>query len=239
VLDVKFGCAAFMQTQESARELAEAMVTLGQQCGVNTRAILTDMNVPLGRAAGNWLEVRETMDCLAGRGPEDLRELVLTSAAHLLVQTNNATSLDDGLKQAADCLASGAPHRKWDEMLAAQGADLDTFYEKLQRDHTARAVVELRADRAGFVSQCDARLIGEVIRDLGGGRLTKESVIDHDVGVDQMAKPGETVSAGGVVARVHAANADQAAEAALRLRAAFVVSDARPSRRMLLAETVA
>ena len=90
VLDVKFGCAAFMQTREQARELAQAMVALGNQCGVNTRAILTDMNTPLGRAAGNWLEVKESVACLDGTGPDDLRELVVTFAAHLLAQTAKA-----------------------------------------------------------------------------------------------------------------------------------------------------
>src|SRR5580658_5753299 len=93
ILDVKFGCAAFMQTKTDARNLARAMVALGNQCGVNTRAILTDMDTPLGRAAGNWLEVKESVDCLDGRGPADLRQLVLDCAAHLLVQTKNTKSL--------------------------------------------------------------------------------------------------------------------------------------------------
>ena len=90
VLDVKFGAAAFMPTLEKARELAQALVALGNECGVNTRALLTDMDTPLGRAAGNWLEVKESVPCLEGRGPDDLRELVLACAAHLLVQTGKA-----------------------------------------------------------------------------------------------------------------------------------------------------
>src|SRR5689334_3805384 len=94
VLDVKFGSAAFMQTSEVARELAHAMVSLGNQCGVNTRAMLTNMDVPLGRAAGNWLEVKESVACLeSAKESEDLRELVLACAAHLLVQTGQARSL--------------------------------------------------------------------------------------------------------------------------------------------------
>jgi len=243
ILDVKFGSAAFMQTREQARELAQAMVALGNQCGVNTRAILTDMNTPLGRAAGNWLEVKESVACLdPGTGlafvsnsgkneagvtlvQHDLRELVLTCAAHLLVQTGQAKSLDAAHRQAGDCLHSGAPRRKWDEMLAAQGADLDVVRKKLTLDHTAPSVMELKADRSGFVSRCDARLIGEVVRDLGGGRLTKESVINYDVGVDQLAKPGEPVNAGGVLARIHAADEEKAETACARLKAAFQISE--------------
>jgi thymidine phosphorylase len=211
---VKFGAAAFMQTKTDARKLAKAMVALGNECGVNTRAILTDMNTPLGRAAGNWLEVKESVACLdpsvlpasrwqikssqfcrqdASSTFADLRSLVLDCAAHLLVQMRKAKTLAAARKQAESCLASGAPRKKWDEMLAAQGADLNAFNKKLALDHPAPVVLEIKADRSGFVSKCDAQLIGEVIRDLGGGRLTKESVINYDVGVDQLAKPGEQV----------------------------------------------
>jgi thymidine phosphorylase len=114
-------------------------------------------------------------------------------------------------------------------MLAAQGADLDAFRQKLTHKHTAPVVVELKAPRAGFVSRCDARIIGEVIRDLGGGRLTKESAINFDVGVDKMAKPGERVEKDSALARVHAADHSQAEAACIRLKAAFEIST-RPKR---------
>ncbi len=187
VLDVKYGAAAFMPTLEKGRELAQALVALGNECGVKTRALLTNMDTPLGRAAGNWLEVKESVHCLEGRGPGDLRELVLACAAHLLVQTGKAKDLEAALRQADECLASGEPRKKWDEMLAAQGADLDAFNRKLALDHTAPVVVELKAPASGFVSRCDARILGEVVRDLGGGRFTKESGINYDVGVDAIA----------------------------------------------------
>jgi pyrimidine-nucleoside phosphorylase len=248
ILDVKFGCAAFMQTKDEARKLARAMVALGNQCGVNTRAILTDMNTPLGRAAGNWLEVKESVACLEGGTgfqpvsdlkpnvtgkmpvpPFDLRSLVIACAAHLLVQTGKARSLKAAHKQAGDCLNSGAPRAKWDEMLVAQGADLKAFNQKLALDSTAPVVVELKSPRAGFVSRCDARIIGEVIRDLGGGRLTKESVINYDVGVDQIAKPGERVEKNSVLVRIHAADRAQAESALARLKVAFEIS-AKPKK---------
>jgi pyrimidine-nucleoside phosphorylase len=249
VLDVKFGCAAFMQTKADARKLAKAMVALGNECGVNTRAILTDMNTPLGRAAGNWLEVKESvavLDRRAGVAPvsnlkfknmetgkmpvlhrDDLLDLVLDCAAHLLVQTQKTRTFVAARKQAESCLASGAPRRKWDEMLVAQGADLNAFNKKLALDHTAPVVLEIKADHSGSVSKCDARLMGEVIRDLGGGRLTKESVINYDVGVDRLAKPGERVEKSATLCRVHAADHEQAAAAGARLKAAFEFSAGR------------
>src|SRR5262245_8265004 len=144
VLDVKFGSAAFMQTRAEARKLAAAMVTLGNKCGVSTRAVLTDMNTPLGRAAGNWLEVKESVKCLEGNSTAyDLRTLVITFAAHLLILSGKARSLTAARKQATDCLDSGAPRKKWDEMIVAQGADLKAFNRKLALNHTARAVAEL------------------------------------------------------------------------------------------------
>ena len=240
VLDVKFGCAAFMQTKADARKLAKAMVALGNECGVNTRAILTDMNTPLGRAAGNWLEVKESVACLESgwadlpvsqaarpRGPTDLLDLVLDCAAHLLVQTRKARSLSAARRQAESCLASGAARKKWDEMLVAQGADLDAFNKKLALDHTAPVVLEIKADRSGYVSKGDARIVGEVIRDLGGGRLTKESVINHDVGIDRLAKLGERVERAAVLCRIHAIDRAQAATAVARLKAAFKLSTGR------------
>lgn len=257
ILDVKFGSAAFMQTRAHARQLAKAMVALGNMCGVNTRAILTDMNTPLGRAAGNWLEVKESVTCLQPRGCvrvvginstgqsalqprgiDDLRELVLACAAHLLIQTRKAKSFAAAHRQAEDCLNSGAPRTKWDEMLQAQGADLGSFNKKLARDHTAGAVVELKADRSGYVSKCDARLIGEVIRDLGGGRLSKESVINYDVGVDQLAKPGETVERNSTLVRIHAFDRSQAMAARNLLKPAFAISTKRRAPSRLIVEAV-
>ena len=234
IMDVKFGAAAFMQTKEQARELAQSIVALARACGVNTRALLTDMNTPLGRAAGNWLEVKESVDCLDGRGPEDLRQLVIDCAAHLLAQTHRAADLDSARAQAIACLASGEPRRKWVELLAAQGADLGAFQRKLALDHAAPVVRELKAASSGFVSRCDARIIGEVVRDLGGGRLTRDTIINPEVGVDALAKPGERREAGSTLCRVHAASEAAAADALARLTQAFEIStDPWPTQALL------
>jgi pyrimidine-nucleoside phosphorylase len=238
ILDVKFGCAAFMQTKADARKLAQAMVALGNRCGTDTRAILTDMNTPLGRAAGNWLEVKESVECLEGKGPTDLLELVIDSAAHLLVQTRKAKSLDVARTLVVECLNSGEPRRKWDEMIVAQGADLKAFNRKLTHDSTAKVAVEVKSGKAGYVSKCDARIIGEVIRDIGGGRLTKESVINFDVGVDRIAKPGERVEKSGVLCRVHAADSVQAKTAVKRLQVAFEISAKRVKAGALVVEII-
>ncbi|HOX56375.1 MAG TPA: thymidine phosphorylase [Candidatus Paceibacterota bacterium] len=238
VLTVMCGVAAFMPTLEKARELARALVALANEAGVVTRALLTNMHTPIGRSAGNWLEVKESVQCLEGRGPDDLRELVLACAAHLLVQTGKAKTPDAALKQAADCLASGKPLEKWNEMIVAQGADLAAFHRKLPLDHTAPVVMELKAPASGFVSRCDARIIGEAVRDLGGGRFTKESSINYDVGVDAIVKPGEAIQAGGVLARIHAADQAQAEAASALLEKAFDITEPPPAAQPLIAEVM-
>lgn len=244
VLDVKFGAAAFMQGLEKARELARMMVDLGKDCGVKTRALLTNMDAPLGRAAGNWLEVKEAVQCLEDKAAAqdecatDLLELVVACAAHLLIQTGKATSFEQARKQARDCLASAAPRKKWDEMLISQGADLEAFNRKLAMDHTAPVVMELKASMAGFVSRCDARILGEIIRDLGAGRLTKDAAIDYDVGIDRLIKPGEQVKPASILARIHASDAEQASIALERLKSAFEFSETPPAAAKLVTDII-
>ena len=132
------------------------------------------------------------------RNSTDLQQLVIDCAAHLLVQTQKI-KISRRRAQAGGRLLELRRRReqKWDEMLVAQGADLKAFNRKLAVDSTAPIVLELKSTKAGYVSKCDARIIGEVIRDLGGGRLTKDSQINYDVGVDQIAKPGERVEKSG------------------------------------------
>ena len=243
VLDVKCGGAAFMPSRQKARELATAMVNLGNACGVTTRALITNMDAPLGRAAGNWLEVKESFACLTPRAggtdcADDLRELVVECGAHLLVQTGKSASVRAAKTAVEQCLASGKPLEKWEEMIAAQDANLNDFKRKLGQDHTAPAVLEVKAKESGYVSACNARIIGEVVRDLGGGRLRKDSLINYDVGIDRLAKPGEIIERGSAIARIHATDSAQAKSASGRVLAAFRFSETLPPRSPILIETI-
>jgi thymidine phosphorylase len=124
-------------------------------------------------------------------------------------------------------------------MLIAQGADLDAFGRKLALDHTAPVILEIKAPAGGFVSRCDARILGEVIRDLGAGRLNKDSTINYDVGIDQLAKPGQRVQPSSTLARIHALDSAQASAAAERARSGFTISDAPPVVTELISEVIA
>ncbi len=221
LLEVKFAWVAFMRTREEAAELAGTMSRLAEDCGVSTHASLTPMDAPLGRGVGNWLEVRESVECLEGRGPEDLRRLVLECAGHLLRLTGCTSDLEAGVAVADECLAGGGPLRRWESMLAAQGAYLETYRAKLRRDATASFVRAVVAPQTGHVAALDAGVVGEVVRDLGGGRLAKGDILDPEVGIDRMASLHEAVTQGRSIARIHAASEAAAADAAERVGSAF------------------
>ena len=229
VMDVKFGAAAFMTDVGQARALAQSIVSLAGECGVKTTALLTGMDAPLGRAAGNWLEVQEAVACLEGNGPEDLEKLVIACATHLP---------GGDAEHAREELASGRPRAKFDELLAAQGADLDEFTAKLKKDSIALVVKEFVSPIGGFVRQCDARIIGELVRDLGGGRLNQDSVIQPEVGADQLCRHGSAVRAGEVLGRVHAMTEEGAATAFGRLSEAIEISTDPPELPVLVADVV-
>jgi len=206
VLDVKHGSGAFMQDEASARRLARLLVELARSCGVRTRALLTDMNAPLGRSAGNWLEVKESVACLSGGGPADVRDIVVECAAQLLAETGKEPDESAARDRALAELESGRPLVRWNQMLEAQGADLARLAECLCADSLAPCVGEVRARRPGWVARCDGRRVGEAVRELGGGRLVPGATVDPRVGVDRMAKPGEHLDQGDLVCRVHAAD---------------------------------
>jgi thymidine phosphorylase len=236
VLDVKFGNAAFMATPQQARELAASMITLGRQCGLKTRALLTNMDTPLGCAAGNWLEVREVLECLEGRAPTDLEQIVVECAANLLEMSGRANSFEHARGEVLACLNSVLPRRKFDEMIVAQGADLQAFQRKLQAD-AAPVVRELLAPQEGYLTKCDARVIGEVVHFLGGGRTARADVIHPDVGVDRLMKPGYAVGRGLTLARVHAEDEATAELAMQRLASAFSIGAEPPQLQPLILET--
>ncbi len=205
VLDVKVGTGAFMKTEADARRLAEALVRVGNGAGVETRAFLTDMHQPLGQACGNALEVRESIACLQGGGPADLRALTLTLAGH---------------PDAAAVLDSGRAYARFERMVAVHGGDLAA----LAQSEAGVLTEEVRAPRAGVISRCDAWDIGRAAFVAGAGRLRAEDVVHPGVGVTVLRKVGDPVEAGQPVALLH--HVGRGVEHARSLlHAAFVVGD--------------
>src|SRR4051794_16396206 len=191
VLDVKVGSGAFMKDAAHARELAETMVALGTDAGVVTVALLTDMSTPLGRTAGNGLEVAESVDVLAGGGPADVVELTLALAREML----QAAGVDD--VDPADRLADGSAMDAWRRMIAAQGGDPDAPMP------TARETHVVTAPRAGVLAELDAMAVGLAAWRLGAGRARKEDPVQAGAGVELHAKPGDTVAEGQPLLTLH------------------------------------
>jgi pyrimidine-nucleoside phosphorylase len=186
VLDVKWGKGAFMKSMDQARQLAQSMVDVGTQMGKKVRALITDMNAPLGRSAGNALEVRECLEVLNGGGPADLRDLTVELVYHMLECSNIRKNRDDIFQ----ALESGVAMQKFKAMVAAQGGSTDwTFAE-------AEIQEPIVAPADGIVTAVDAELIGKACLMLGAGRQTPGGSIDHAVGIAAMKKPGEAVKKG-------------------------------------------
>ena len=210
VLDVKVGDGAFMKTIDEGRALAEAMIELGQRAGREVVCLLTDMDQPLGGAVGNALELREAVATIRGEGPPDFTELVLSSVAHLLVLSDLEIDEPEGRRRAEQAVADGSALAAYERWIRAQEGDPDEA--ALPR---APVIRELVAPQAGFVRRLGAIQIGLAALHLGAGRATKEDEIDHAVGVLCLKKRGDEVSAGDILAEVHARD-DAAADAVAR-----------------------
>jgi thymidine phosphorylase len=214
VLDVKTGSGAFMKDPELARELARTMVELGNDAGVHTTALITAMDVPLGRTAGNAIEVTESVEVLAGGGPPDVRELTLVLARTML----GAVGLDR--IDPADALDDGRAMDAWKAMIRAQGGDPDAPLPLARESH------EITAVRDGVVTRLDAFGVGVAAWRLGAGRARKEDPVQAGAGVRWHVTQGERVRAGQPLATLYTDTPDRFAPAMADLTNAFVVGDA-------------
>jgi pyrimidine-nucleoside phosphorylase len=192
VLDVKLGSGSFMKSRSQAVELAETLVRVGNQFGVSTVAFMTDMDQPLGQMCGNSLEVAEAIECLKGGGPADLREVTLTLAQSILKQVDEGW----GAENAATQLDSGATFERFNQMVSAQGGDPDAVLTISENSCVVESAVR------GFVSNIDTEAIGKFVIELGGGRKRLSDKIDHSVGLELLAKKGDTIERGQPLARV-------------------------------------
>ncbi len=227
VLDVKVGTGAFMADEARARELAETMVALGTDAGVRTVALLTDMNTPLGLTAGNALEVRESVEVLAGGGPADVVELTVALAREMLAAAGRPD------EDVAAALVDGRAMDTWRAMIRAQGGDPKA------RLPVARETQEVRAASGGVLAEVDAKAVGIAAWRLGAGRARKEDPVQAGAGVELLARPGDRVAAGQVLARLHTDTPERFPRASEALADTFVVRPEAPERRPLILARVA
>ena len=202
VLDVKTGNGAFMKTLEDAEALAHAMVSIGNNVGRNTMAIISDMSQPLGRAIGNALELKEAIDTLNGQGPEDLTELVLTLGSQMVVLAERASTLEEARQLLNEAIENGSALDKFKTFLENQGGDASVV-DSPELLPTAEYQIDYKAKSSGVVSELIANEIGVASMMLGAGRQTKEDDIDLSVGIVLNKKVGDNVNEGESLLTIH------------------------------------
>ena len=195
VLDVKTGAGAFMKTEEDAKELAHAMVRIGNNVGRQTMAVISDMSQPLGFAIGNALEVKEAIDTLKGEGPEDLTELVLVLGSQMVKKKKKANTLEEAREMLIEVMKNGKATEKFKEFLNNQGGD-SSIVDNPEKMPQAKYVIDVPAKTSGVISNIVADEIGIAAMLLGAGRATKEDEIDLAVGLMLRKKVGDAVKEG-------------------------------------------
>lgn len=233
VLDVKTGSGAFMKKEEDSFALAHEMVKIGNGAGRKTTAIISDMDQPLGFAVGNALEVREAIDTLNGKGPQDFLELCLTLGSYMVVSAQKADTVQDARKKLEEVIANGKALDKLAEFIEAQGGDKDLVYhpEKLP---TANLIEEIPAPADGYVKHIECDEIGICSLILGGGRETKDSEIDLSVGLVLHKKVGDLVKKGESLATIHANDKGKLEAAKARFLQAYQISDTLVEKKKLI-----
>ncbi len=236
VLDVKCGSGAFMKGAESAHVLAQKMVDIGKACGRNIAAVITDMDVPLGYAVGNSLEVKEAIALLGGEDISDLREICLVLSAELIAMCRGI-SAEESRKMAENSLDSGAALAKMKEWIQAQGADA-SWVDDTEKFPKSSVAFEVLSERTGYISRMNAELIGRASMELGAGRKTKDDVIDHSAGLVLHAKTGDFVKPGDVIATLHTSDEVKIAQAKEIFMSALEFSSEKPLKKELIIDVV-
>ena len=199
VLDVKFGSGAFMKKHEDAARLAETLVGIGEKFGKETIAYLTNMEQPLGFAVGNWLEVKESIDCLKGGGPEDVMEITHLLAGTMIYLGKKADSVEQGIEMSHKAVKDGTAFQKWVDIVEEQGGDTGVILEP-DRFKKADYIEPVLAEKSGYITKMDAFTLGMVSVELGAGRKAKDADVDPAAGFILHKKIGDTVQSGETLA---------------------------------------
>lgn len=231
VLDVKYGSGAFMKNENDAVILAEKMVEIGKRCGRNIAAVISDMDVPLGYAVGNSLEVREAISLLKGADIPDLREIVLCLSSELISMIFE-TDIESARASVENALDSGKAYNKFCEWVTAQGGNLkDDFV-------VAPIKEDIFAKKSGYISHMDAEKIGRASCELGAGRKKKDDIIDLSAGIMLTKKTGDYVKKGDVIATFHTSGKDKLAPAKEFFESSVEYSDNKVEKNDIVAKII-
>jgi len=229
LLDVKVGSGAFMKTREAAVALAEQMVAIGKTAGRRTAALITNMDIPLGRAIGNSLEVIEAVETLSCKGPKDITDICLELAANMLyLSLPEHITLTECRRRTAEALHSGAALKKLEEMVSAQGGDISCLKDT-SKFPSAAETGEYTAASEGYITAIDAEGCGIAASMLGAGREKAGEPIDHAAGIVLLKKPGDYVRRGEPLAMLYASSQIKMVQGLARLDKCYTISNLKPS----------
>jgi thymidine phosphorylase len=229
VMDVKVGNGAMMQNIDDATALAKSIVNVANDAGVNTQAIITDMNQVLGSTAGNALEMKETVDYLTGKQREPrLHQVTCQLASAMLINTNIANSHESAMEKIDHVLTSGKAAELFNQMIAELGGPTDFIDNPWESMTKASVIEDVLASEHGYISAMQTRDIGMAVVGMKGGRIANGQKIDHSVGFDRILPLGTLVNKGDVIARVHANDENTANNAKIQYEQACTLSDSQP-----------
>ncbi|MCR4791651.1 MAG: pyrimidine-nucleoside phosphorylase [Lachnospiraceae bacterium] len=237
VLDVKTGSGAFMKTLEDSRALAEEMVRIGKGAGRKTVALISDMDQPLGNTVGNAIEVREAIETLMGKGPDDFTELVYALATQMLILGEKASGEEEALAMIKEAVSSGRALDRLAAFVKVQGGDPEQVYhpEKLKVSDKTYTV---KAENSGYIEHIVCDEVGIACMMLGGGRASKEDVIDLSVGIRLLKKTGDEVAAGDDLAIIYYTDDANLENAANKLRTSYVITDRKTEKGNLIKDLI-
>ena len=236
IMDVKTGSGAFMKTREQATKLAQSIVHVCRKWRKQIVVVISDMDQPLGHAVGNALEVKECIEFLRGKAPADLEDLCLTLSAHMIRLGGRARTLAQARRMAYEAVSKGQALKRFKEIVRAQGG-FDRVIDNPEMLPSAKHVHTVKAPKAGYVTQCDAKLVGLASNALGAGRNRLEDTIDPAVGIYVEKKRGDKVAAGETLCRVHWNDERRLREALPMIKNAYEIRN-RPRKARPLVQAV-
>ena len=222
VLDVTVGSGAFMKTKEDAIEISKMMKDIGTLANRETVCVLTNMDEPVGRAVGNTLEILETIQCLKGNMPEDIKEIILGIGAQIIKLAGEGDNLEENRNKILENINNGRAYTKFLELVQIQGGDI-SYIENPEKFQKARYIIPVYSEEEGYVEELNAEKVGVTSVHLGAGRVKKEDGIDHSVGMWIEKKVGDRVNKGDILAYIHANDAEKGNTAVKDLKQAYKI----------------
>ena len=232
LLDVKMGSGAFMQNINDATELAEKMVSIGNLANRKTMAIITNMDIPLGYKIGNNLEVKECIDVLKGKGPKDLTKLCIELASCMLMLCTNKEK-EECIELVKESLKNSTAYNKFKDLVIAQGGNVEQI-DNPELFKNSKYIVEVKANKSGFISKMNTSEIGKVSGMLGAGRMTKEDIIDYSAGIVLTKKTGDYIEEGEIIAKLHTSKEEIIEEAKSRFLSSIEIEKEKPELKPLV-----